>query len=134
MEQQLIIRFYRPQIGKHRVPFYELGNEGATRRVLPDDFRHVLLEVASRVVAKLFHVARFAAVVEFFFRPGDKLADRLNQPVDKTQPQTPDQVYARDHESDITGKIRLHTRALNFDRYLATAEITKMHLSYRGRG
>src|SRR5216683_1494353 len=116
MEHKLVIRFHGSQVSEYGVAFYELGNESATCRVLPDDFRHVLLEVASRVMTKLFHVACFRTVVEFFLRPGNKLAHRCN------------------HQSDVTRKVRLHVRAPHFYRHFAAAEVSHVDLADGGGG
>src|SRR5882672_7663850 len=134
MEHELIACFHRSQIGEHRVAFKELGNEDATRGVLPDNFGHTLMEVVFGIAAELVHVPRFAPIIEFFLSPGNKLADRFNHPVNKSQAQTLDEADSCHHQSDISCEVRINARSLHFYRYLASAEIAHMHLADRGGG
>src|SRR2546425_1691304 len=134
MEHKLVIRFHRPQVSEYGVAFNELGNESATCRVLPDDFRHTLLKVASGVASKLFHVACFRTIVEFFLRPGNKLAHRFNHPVDKREVHKLDASDRRNHQSDVTRKVGLHIRALHLYRDLAPAQVSHVDLADGGRG
>src|SRR5260370_37860305 len=132
MEHHLVIRFQRSQISEYGVAFNELGNESATCRVLPDDFRHTLPEVAAGVASKLFHVACFGTVVEFFLRPGNKLAHRFNHPVDKRETHKLDASDRRNHQSDVTRKVGLHIRSLHFYRHLAPAQVSHADLADGG--
>src|SRR2546430_13466438 len=97
MEHQIIIGFYRPQIAKHRVTFKELSDQDATRGVLPEYFRHALVDVVSGMTTEFFHVACFAAVIEFFLGPTNKLAYRFNHPVNESQAQTLDEIERCHH-------------------------------------
>src|SRR2546421_3475038 len=101
MEHQLILHFRRSEIAKHCVAFKELGHQDSTRAVLSDDFGHALMKVVLGIAAKLFHIAGFASVIEFFSRPGNELAYRFDHPVNKTQTQTPDEVDSCHHQSNI---------------------------------